>query len=297
VITAIRFSSDSVSAFGSLMTGGTSAFPRNAVGFMHALERKLQKEGLTLGKNRKVAVGVENYVLHKGEKNYSTPKMSLSRPWKGKGDFSKSVLDYEWKCNAIITLLVFASGAHDTDNLKKSLEIIIPQMRFANGSIFKVSKESPLVTVTAGNDEASIRMAVKSIKAGRTSFITSRDDLIEKGNEFESFADAVSLFKKNGDSEKDKEEEKSSKSEWYRKHPGWIVPLERGYMAVTEPITGRQGSRDLKVPTIVASSVIGLGEYVSAKRFLNDLDLKSFWFSTSNAQSGFYLFSSTSFNG
>ena len=326
MITAIRFKGVGISAYGSLLTGGTSAFARNAVGFVCALERKLQDRQCTLGLNRRVAVGVENYALHKGGTNASTSKINLSRPWDGK---SANVLDYEWKCNATITLLIQSDGVDDIDALQTALRLEIPSMRFANGSIFMVHNADTLANVHAGNASETLKKAIRSVKASRSSFLVCREDLVVTGDEFNSFTDALALFElspqQNGDdphssldfdaesdldesaepiqleeddedSEAEAEKKKNAKKNWIRKQPGWIVPVERGYLAVTKPVRNRPGSRDANLDSYVVTPVISLGEYISTKRMLKDLNQKAFWKSESDRSVGSFLFSSTSFN-
>lgn len=298
MITAIRFNGVGISAFGSLLTGGTSAFPRNAVGFIHALERKLIQKNQTFGPNRRVAVGVENYRFHKGEKNHTSPKMALSKPWQAHSEIANSVLDFEWKCNATITLLVLSNGVLNIEALRTAITEVTPTMRFANGSIF-VKKN--FVEVFHGDDPETLAQAVKSVKASRASFLTSREDLIQDGDEFNSFVNALALFDtsteaENQEAEPDEDNEKpeQTKAKWKRDQTGWIVPVERGYQTVTEPVKGRPASRNLDTPTIIVTPVIGLGEFVSSKRFLSELNLNSFW--ESKSETGFYLFNATSFN-
>ncbi len=304
MITAIRFNGVGISAFGSILTGGCSAFPRSAVGFVHLLQRKLEQKGLSLGPKRRVAVGIENYRLHKGEKNPSTPKMSLSKPWNGKSAIAHSVLDYELKCNATLTLIITSDGIMDVDGLLIALKSLIPSMRFSNGSIFVSDR---FVELVPGNDHEALTTAIKAVRASQTQFVISRDDLLKKDNEFSSFADALALFDEselNGaviDNEPEQTDDDddtvtSQKRKWHRKKPGWIVPLERGYQAVTPPVVGRPAARHPDIPSIVVTPVIGLGQFVTAKHFLDHLDCKSFWHSWSNREAGFYLFNASSFN-
>ncbi len=304
MITAIRFNGVGISAFGSILTGGCSAFPRSAVGFVHLLQRKLEQKGLSLGAKRRVAVGVENYRLHKGEKNPSTPKMSLSKPWKGKSAIANSVLDYELKCNATVTLIITSDGIMDVESLLIALKSVIPSMRFSSGSIFVSNR---FVELVPGNDHEALTTAIKAVRASQTQFVISRDDLLKKGHEFNSFVDALALFdeselssaaaenepEQTGDDNDDTEA--GQKRRWYKK-PGWIVPLERGYQAVTPPVVGRPAARHPDIPSMVATPVIGLGQFITAKYFLDHLDCKSFWYSRSNRDAGFYLFNATSFN-
>ena len=321
MITAIRVQGVGISAFGSLLTGGCSAFPRNAVGFVHALQRKLASRGETLGEYRRVAVGVEDYRLHKGEKNPTMPKMALSKPWNGRGDIARSVLDYELKCNATITLLIMSDTVADTDALRTALSATVPTMRFGGGSLFV---RGEFVSIAEGNDGDALNAAIRSVRAGRTHFMVSRDDLIREGQEFDSFVAALALHEvgvaddaSDDDSasadqsdrldsenppadaeDADGEAEKQVKRTWRRSSDncGWVVPLERGYQAISPPVVGRPGARDPNVPTILATPVIGLGEFVTAKRFRADLNYKGFWQSRSDRENGFFLFSATSFN-
>jgi CRISPR type I-F-associated protein Csy2 len=314
VITAIRFKGVGISALGSLLTGGTSAFARNAVGFVHSIERRLQSKGMTLGNNRRVAIGVENYLLHQGSKNYSAAKMALSRPWKNQGNYAGSVLDYEWKCNAVITLLILSDGVIDTDSLQNSLRSIVLGMRFANGSIFIINDEQSFINIVGGNDEDSLKSAIKSVKASQSYFLANREDLVTQGNEFDSFADALGLFDMNAKAEEDKSLDDETISDvanegveqigdidkprksWARSQPGWIVPIERGYLAATKPVKGRPGIRDASVDSYIVTPVISLGEYMSAKRIADDLDAQIFWSAKSDFSVGSFLFNSSSFN-
>lgn len=306
MITSIRFNGVGISAFGSLLTGGTSAFPRGAVGFVHMLERKLSEQGLSLGTNRRVAVGVEHYRLHQGLKNHTSPKMALSKPWKSQSESANSVLDYEWKCNATICLVINANGYDDAEKIREALSSIVPSLRFTNGSIFV---NPGFVSVLHGNDSETLKKAIRAVKASRCSFISSRNDLIEEGDEFGSFANALALFDVDAISGASTEAEKFSNSDdadgggvekkqrkWIRNQPGWIIPLERGYQAVTNPVTGRQAARNASTPSYVVTPVIGLGEYISSKKLLDDLSRLAFWSSKSDRTQGFFMFNASSFN-
>ena len=313
MITAIRFKSFGISAFGSLHTGGTSAFVRNAVGFMHALERKLHAQGLSLGTQRRIAVGVEEYSLNQGEKNYSSAKMGLSRPWKGQSNQAPAVLDYEWKCNAILTLIITSQGQEERENLERTIRELVPSMRFGNGSIFMVNDAATFVNILSGNDTATLTRAIRSVNAMKTYFINNKEDLIVAGDEFNSFADALALFEAkteaaeevaldpltNGEKselEGDSATVVPTKKSWKRKQPGWVIPIERGYVAVTQPVFSRPGSRNPQVPSIVVTPAISLGEYVCAKTVIKNPAISSiFWTSQSDRLAGSFLFHSFTF--
>lgn len=314
MITSIRFNGVGISAFASLLTGGTSAFPRSAVGFVHMLERKLKEKNLSLGSNRRVAIGVEHYRLHQGQKNHTSPKMALSKPWKSQSESANSVLDYEWKCNATICLVI---NSHDTsergdaEKLREALSSIVPSLRFSNGSIF-VKPE--FVSVLHGNDSETLKKTIRAVKASRCSFISCRSDLIYAGDEFGSFANALALFDVDASSDASKEAAESLDSDgsddgssekkqrkWARKQTGWIIPLERGYQAVSQPVIGRPAARrsttpPYEVPSYVVTPVIGLGEYISSKKLLDDLNCPAFWSSKSDRSQGFFMFKASSFN-
>lgn len=309
MITALRFHGMGISASGSLLTGGAAAFPRNAVGFVHALERNLKRQAISLGENRRVAIGVENYSLHKGEQNPATPKMALWKPWKSRSEMAPSVLDYELKCDATITLIIDSDDLLDTEPLRAALKTEVPSLRFANGSIFVGERFSQVIP---GSDGESLGRAIKAVRASRAQFMISRDELIDKGREFDSFADALALFGEplarddsddSGEESAEQSTEVADSSEdpnlarkWHRQQAGWVVPLERGYQAVTTPLTGRPAARDSSVPSVVATPVLGLGEFTTARRLISNLDLKAFWHPFSDRAAGLYLFNASSFN-
>lgn len=304
MITAIRFDGVGISALGSMHTGGVAAFPRSAVGFVNALERRLAYQGMSLGQDRRVAVGVEVYRLHAGEKNPTTPKMTLPKPWRSIGAIEGSVLDYELKCNARITLVISTNGKAENEPgaLQQAIGAVVPAMRFSNGSIFV---KGSFVEVVPGTDGDALEKALRGVRGLRAQYVISRDDLIKTGEEVDSFLSALALF--DGTSQAKDEELDSADNggsggpiqtrKWYRGQAGWIVPLERGYQAVTRAVVGRPSARDSMVPTIVATPVLGLGEFVSARRLLGNLDAKAFWHSESEREAGFYLFNASSFNG
>ncbi|MEF8701211.1 MAG: type I-F CRISPR-associated protein Csy2 [Candidatus Accumulibacter sp. UW25] len=308
MITIIRFDGVGISAWGSMLTGGAAAFPRNAVGFVHAIERNLKKQGLSIGTNRRVAIGVENYRLHKGEKNPVTPKMALWKPWKGRSEIASSVLDYELKCNAKITLLISSDDLLDIEPVAIALRALVPAMRFANGSIFVRDR---FLEVISGTDGDTLIQAIKALRASRAQFMISRDDLIVEGREFDSFADALALFDDAAQTganmdddanenepmqEADDGEDTKRARKWHRNQAGWVIPIERGYQAIAAPVAGRPAARDPHIPSIIATPVLGLGEFITAKRFLADFDLNAFWHSASHREAGLYLFNASSFN-
>jgi len=306
VITAIRFHGVGISALGSLLTGGAAAFPRNAVGFVHALERHLKRQALSLGENRRVAIGVENYSLHKGEKNPATPKMALWKPWKGRSEMAPSVLDYELKCDATITLIIDSDDLLDVEPLRTALKTVVPSLRFASGSIFVGERFSQVIS---GTDGETLSRAIKAVRASRAQFMISRDKLITKGREFDSFADGLALFDETPPSDGSAEEGGDESPEaagdaedakragkWHRQQAGWVVPLERGYQAVTAPLAGRPAARDPHIPSVVATPVLGLGEFITARRLMRNLDLNAFWHPFSDRAVGLYLFNASSFN-
>ena len=285
-IISIRFDCVGVSGNGGgLITGGASAAVRNAIGFINAAERNLARRGLTLGKNRRLAVGIQNYRLHQFKGVATRASMSLFTPWNEK-KMTNSVLDFELKYDATITLILVSDLREGFDELQGAINQLLPAMRFTNGSIFTFSNS---VFVNSGQDKSSLCAAIQQVNATRSSFIVSRHELIQPGREFESFAEALSLFT-------DATENAKGPFKWHRRQPGWIIPLERGYQAVTQPAVGRIGARCPKTPSVVVTPVIGLGEFVSSKRFVDDLDLNAFWRPKSDRAAGFYLFNASSFN-
>lgn len=306
MITTIRMRVIGMSAVGgSLLTGGLSGLPRSAVGFTFALRRKLLAAGLGLGENCRVAVGADTYRCHQVQGESCRQKMALSQPWTRSKKSIKnniSVLDYEIKADASITLAILSDGLDNPQDIELAIRQILPGMRFTNGSIFIDSANC--VRVAMGDSFETLGDLINKTGSQYTNFIIDRGDLIETGREVDSVLDALSIFRPPLSESEEKDfkkdgrlkHEKKNEVEWHRKQGGWLIPLERGYQGLCAPTAGRPGSRSKDIPVVIASPLVGIGEFIPRSRAITDPSLPLFWRSSSDRINAQYLFNASSFN-
>lgn len=289
MLTTFTFDVVNANAASSTLTGGAAALPRTAAGFVNGVEFALRKQGLTLGKNKRILVGIENYDLHARGDAAIVPKAVLWRPWKAKGNYETPILP-ELKASYTLHLAVLSDDASASDDIS-ALGQAIPTLpnTFSGGSVLptRIRPDGPRkpFSISPGADLDEWLQCRR-----RVSFLIHRPDLLieqrqdSDRDELDTLLRLLSLHRELND---------KGEQVWVRSMPGWLVPLEVGFAGVHEPVYGRPGSRDANAPCVVATSLLSLGEFVYGNRLLDRTEpYLALWHATSDPKSKLYFLNS-----
>lgn len=261
LLTMLTFDIVAANAAAGTLTAGIASLPKQAVGFVNYLERQLQKQGLSLGDDRKVLVGVENYDLQTRGKAAILARAALWRPWVAKGDIETPLLP-ELKANFTLHLAIKSEdeNASSIDELEQALPSLL--VKFAGGSIFP--SQTPRYTkkmVSFGsiddlNGWLVSRPRAQFVADSAVSLIDERID--DDHDQLDTFLRLLSVHRVS---------DEKGHSYWERQHAqGWLIPLEIGYAGTHEPVVNRPAARDSQTPCVVAIPLLSLGQCVSGRR-------------------------------
>ncbi|AKX47162.1 hypothetical protein AKN94_07165 [Thiopseudomonas alkaliphila] len=291
-------------ALSSPMTWGSPSITA-AVGFMHALQRKIpfdwQIDLLSIG-----------MVIHEFQPQVNgsfVKKFNLTRNPLGKDGKTPGIIE-EGRAHATISLVIgtYVDGnLADTEVLTQRATTIYEQaqtMRFAGGSLIPTSDtwHQPNLFVIGDNNDGTVEKAIKrSLLPGFT--LISRDDVLIQHTQrlqaenpaltaLDAWLDLSRINKRylsstastvNGES--------STQCEWKTDRSagsGWLVPIPIGYSALSELYAPGEvdNARDPNVPFRFVESLYSIGEWRSPHR-LSSLD-ELLWYATTDHQAGIY---------
>lgn len=276
-----------------------------ALGFMHALQRRLPKDWKWMF----TSVGM---VIHDFEPQVNgawVKKFNLTRNPLGKGGETQGIIE-EGRAHAIVSLVfgVFALGQQVDENQNQQrlgdISSIINTMRFAGGSIIPHDHFSQLPLFFMEGEETNELVWGKIKRSLLPGFaLLSRDDLLIKHTQYLQSINAnataldawLDLSRINRHcvieiEEKDGRHSEKIKWEIYRAagEAGWIVPIPVGYSALSERYeTGVvNNTRDSRVAFRFVESMCSIGQWVSPHRLFDLTDL--LWSSVTDHQLGIY---------
>ena len=241
------------------------------LGFMHALQRHLQKSGLAEAKFK--ALGVVCNKMHMKsflEKYENRLIMSKNPPStridkkfiKGERTGNKAFIP-EAVCNLNVSLLIEHSivEKQQIDELCEKIESILPKMRIAGGDILKFSKVKS--NIVDEDKEGELQSLTRQLMPGY--FIKERRDLMfadmtEEQDAVDALLNYLVVTNKC-------EHDDDGNVNWRRekKAPGWLVPIATGFHGITE-LGKVNGQRDSETPHRFAEAVVTLGEFVMSYR-------------------------------
>ncbi len=257
------------------------------MGFVHALQRKLQKKytGLYLSD-----AGIACHTFEPGV--YQTKqglKISMSRnPFYQEKHLRKGVpFIEEGKADIEVSIIVAFHGDNfSSEELQKDVNSILPHLRFAGGTIWQ-PKQVKIVSIP-WDDDIGQKKLLHQLMPGFV--LLERRDLVEHSmNEGVDILDAILDHLEVRKFHADGEEKDGNERYWSRKSgvPGWLVPISVGYRALS-PLGNVENQRDPAFKHCFAENVITLGEFVMPVRVKSLQNIM--WSSYVDEDHGLYVF-------
>ncbi|EOX3350057.1 type I-F CRISPR-associated protein Csy2 [Vibrio cholerae] len=232
------------------------------LGFVHALERKLNQAGLSDLMLHSAAVVSHrcDVQTHKGEGDFVHSIIGTANPLDKDG--SRSAFIEEARCHLDVSLVIEWSGNEDQvqqPEFTQQLQAVIAAMKVAGGDLLTVGRPSIKSVITEENTAQVLRQLMPGYV-----LIERRDlmmDAMQQG------ADAIDALLGYLTVHHHCEQLEDQSVAWHsqRKTSGWIVPIATGFQGIS-PLGEAKNQRDPSVPHRFAESVVTLGEFVMAHK-------------------------------
>ncbi|CAH8242446.1 type I-F CRISPR-associated protein Csy2 [Vibrio aestuarianus] len=241
------------------------------LGFVHALERKLNQAGLSELMLHSAAVVSHrcNVQTHKGEGDYVYSIIGTGNPLEAKAEKDKpdgnavrpSFIE-EARCHLDVSLVIEWSGNEEQiqqPEFTQQLQAVIATMKVAGGDVLSVGKPSIKSVITEENTAQVLRQLMPGYV-----LIERRDLMIDA---MQQGADAIDALLGYLTVHHHCEQLEDQSVVWHsqRKTSGWIVPIATGFQGIS-PLGEAKNQRDPSVPHRFAESVVTLGEFVMAHK-------------------------------
>ncbi|KGK15653.1 type I-F CRISPR-associated protein Csy2 [Vibrio navarrensis] len=228
------------------------------LGFVHALERKLNQAGLSELMLHSAAVVSHrcDVQTHKGEGDFVHSIIGTANPLDKDG--SRSAFIEEARCHLDVSLVIEWSGNEDQvqqPEFTQQLQAVIATMKVAGGDVLAVGKPSMKSVITEENTAQVLRQLMPGYV-----LIERRDLMIDA---MQQGADAIDALLGYLTVHHHCEQLEDQSVVWHsqRKTSGWIVPIATGFQGIS-PSGEAKNQRDPSVPHRFAESVVTLGEFV-----------------------------------
>lgn len=232
------------------------------LGFVHALERKLNQAGLSELMLHSAAVVSHrcDVQTHKGEGDFVHSIIGTANPLDKDG--SRSAFIEEARCHLDVSLVIEWSGNEDQvqqPEFTQQLQAVIATMKVAGGDVLAVGKPSMKSVITEENTAQVLRQLMPGYV-----LIERRDLMIDA---MQQGADAIDALLGYLTVHHHCEQLEDQSVVWHsqRKASGWIVPIATGFQGIS-PSGEAKNQRDPSVPHRFAESVVTLGEFVMAHK-------------------------------
>ncbi|EJL6522793.1 type I-F CRISPR-associated protein Csy2 [Vibrio cholerae] len=232
------------------------------LGFVHALERKLNQAGLSNLMLHSAAVVSHrcDVQTHKGEGDFVHSIIGTANPLDKDG--SRSAFIEEARCHLDVSLVIEWSGNEEQvqqPEFTLQLQAVIATMKVAGGDVLSFGKPSVKSVITQ-EDTAQV---LRQLMPGYV-LIERRDLMIDAMQQGDDAIDAL-LGYLTVDHHCEQLEDQSVAWHSQRKTSGWIVPIATGFQGIS-PLGEAKNQRDPDVPHRFAESVVTLGEFVMAHK-------------------------------
>jgi len=259
------------------------------LGFMHALQRKVNQQGFDGLSFKSVAVVSHEFDLQtfRGSNDFVSSIVGTGNPLTKEG--SRPAFIEEARVHLVVSLLIeyeddeeVVEFEEDIEQLVKTLSRLIMSMKIAGGDVLGFKK--PSIEYVAENDEKSMRKCLRQLMPGYT-LIERRELMAESMRNSSDALDAMLGFLTINHSSEINEDEGVR---WYsqRKVSGWIVPIATGFQGISE-LGEAKNQRDPDTPHRFAECIITLGEFVMPHR-IHQLD-DMLWHYHTDTQNNLYL--------
>jgi CRISPR-associated protein Csy2 len=264
------------------------------LGFVHALERKLQATGFPTLKL--VATGVFSHQCelqtYRGPGDFVHSIIGTANPLDKDG--KRSAFIEEARCHLDVSLLIeYRAGDDDLDRLEQpefigQVELLLNRMKVAGGDLLKFN--DPKIKAVDDSEGTEVRKLLLSLMPGFA--LIERRELMREA--MEQGADALDALLDYLTLHHHCEKDDAGNVTWHSqrktseigKKSGWIVPIATGFQGIT-PLAQAKNQRDPDVPHRFAESVVTLGEFKMAHR-IESLD-EVFWRYHTDLPNNLYL--------
>jgi CRISPR-associated protein Csy2 len=275
-------------------------------GFLHALERKLKQQGISIKLNN-FAMLYKEVDLQVHKQGYTNSIKTTANPSILKnttGDIQRPPFNPEAKCHLELSLVISIEHIEDETNLCNSIKQLLPTMKLASGDI--LNTENVYITHVDESDDQSFNMFISKLMPSFV-LIERKDLMTEAMEQGKDAVDAlldnlavyhrctktpINIAENNTQVAIDKEQK--FKIEWQkpsRNNSGWIVPIAVGYQGIS-PLGKAKNTRDSSTAHRFAESIITLGEFKMPHRF-SSIDTM-LWQYNHDAEADLYCYSQTS---
>ena len=263
------------------------------LGAVHALQRKLNQEGLDLMIFNSVAVVCHGIELqtYRGNGDFVNSIIGTGNPLvpndkakdKWNSPFTRPAFIEEARCHLDVSLVVEYQGLakkDEDDAMAEITTLLYSRMKMAGGDILNVGQ----LEFFKVDDNDDLHILTRKMMPGHV-LIERRElmetAMIEGRDAIDTLLDHLKVMHR---SEKDDAGNVGWSSK--RKTPGWIVPVATGFHGVTE-LGQAENQRDADTPHRFAESVVTLGEFVMPYR-IKDLD-DMLWHYHTDLENNLYL--------
>lgn len=284
IIRKMRISEASMET--SPVTRGFPSIPA-LMGFVHALQRKLQKNHPGIGL---ATAGISCHTFDPSMHSTGEGlKISMSRnPPHEKKHLEKGVpFIEEGKVDMVVSVIIgIETGEFESRGLISDTTDLLPSLRFSGGTIWE--PEQIRIFSCSKEDAEGQRKILRQLMPGFV--LQERRDLVEKSMDqgldaLDALLDHLEVYRVESDGT-------HQKAEWAKKsgEPGWLVPVSVGYHALSAP--GKVANqRDPDFEHCFAENVLTLGEFVMPIRL--DRVEQLLWQPKKDETQGLYLYTQT----
>ncbi|GHA17802.1 type I-F CRISPR-associated protein Csy2 [Oceanisphaera arctica] len=264
------------------------------LGFVHALERKLQAAGYPTLKL--VATGVFSHrcdlQTYQGPGDFVHSIIGTANPLDKDG--KRSAFIEEARCHLDVSLLIeYRAAASELDRVERPefiqlLDRLLNRMKVAGGDLLGFNE--PKMTAVDDRDDKAVRSLILSLMPGFA--LIERRELMQQA--MAEGADALDALLEHLTIHHSCTQDESDQVTWHRQRKvgnegeklGWIVPIATGFQGISE-LGEAKNQRDSDTPHRFAESVVTLGEFKMAHR-IRHLD-EVLWHYHADLGSNLYL--------
>lgn len=245
--------------------------PSTFLGWGHFVERKLGA-----GPVRGVAIGMHSFSMHQGFPKIPVDDAGAARSGVGAGPIIEAP-----RARMVASLLLALDiPREEVPGVAARAAAMLFGMRFAGGVIVGAGVSgaadgTPGPAVIGCADPDSFRRVVFSLPG--CAFLRDRSDLFQNGRDcLDTLLDAVGRTEVH-------------EGVWRRGQRGWVVPIQKGFRAISK-VAQRRGARDSDGVQghVWAEEILGLGEWVSRARAWSSGMQGVFWSHTADPERGLY---------
>lgn len=234
------------------------------LGAVHALQRGIQKKGISEIFLTKTAVSCHKFRLHshRGKGDYVNSIIGTANPLKKNGERPSFI--EEARCDTEISLLIEVTGVDGDNKVEVSacIQEQVNRMKMAGGDI--LSFNGIELCFIDGENEQQERALIRRLMPGYV--LVERRDLMT--NSMAAGKDALEALLKHLQVDHYMNVDEAGNESWntVKKEPGWLVPIAVGFQGISE-LGKVRNQRDEQTLHRFAESVVTLGEFKMPYRF------------------------------